>query len=300
VPAAAPARRRDLTGQRPIPGGTFAMGDAFGEGRPEDGERPVHRVTLPGFHMDATAVTNEQFAAFVAATGSITDAEEFGASAVFHLAHRGPAADVTGRVGGAPWWLVVEGASWRRPDGRDSDAADRPDHPVVHVSWRDATAYAAWAGKRLPTEAEWEYAARGGLVGRRYVWGDDLTDGGRWLCNIWQGTFPTENTLDDGFLTTAPVMTYEPNGYGLWQMAGNVWEWCADWFDPAYYARSPQLSPTGPASGSHRVMRGGSYLCHASYCDRYRVAARSANTPESTSGNLGFRCANDAVADGSR
>ena len=287
---------RSTRGQVRLPGGAFMMGDHFDEGYPLDGETPVHRVRLRPFHIDVTAVTNAAFATFVKATGHVTEAERLGVSAVFHSAFHGDRRDVVGAADGAPWWLAVRGACWRRPEGPGSGIGDRQNHPVVHVSWHDALAYSAWAGKRLPTEAEWEYAARGGLQGRRFAWGDDLLPRRRWMLNIWQGTFPTHNSAEDGFLTTAPVKTFRPNGHGLWQMAGNVWEWCADWFCPEYYRNSPAMDPAGPDTGERRVMRGGSYLCHHSYCHRYRVAARSSNTPESTSGNLGFRCANDAVA----
>lgn len=282
---------RSFHGQVMVPAGTFAMGDAFDEGYPDDGETPVHTVTLPAFALDATAVSNADFAAFVEATGHRTDAEELGVSPVFEAAYAGPAEHVLGRVEGVPWWLIVRGADWRHPHGSASVAP--PDHPVVQVSWHDATAYAAWAGKRLPTEAEWEYAARAGREGRRFGWGDELTPDGDWRCNIWQGDFPVDNTMADGFLTTSPVRTYEPNDFGLWQLTGNVWEWCVDWFDPTYYSRSATTSPRGPEHGDRRVMRGGSYLCHDSYCHRYRVAARSGNTPDSASANQGFRCAND-------
>ncbi len=275
-------------------GGAFVMGDAFGEGYPADGETPVHTVELDPFYIDATAVTNAQFATFVKATGYQTEAEAFGSSAVFHLAVPADRAAVLGIATGTPWWLNVAGACWRRPEGPGSTIADRQNHPVVHVSWNDAHAYCDWSGKRLPTEAEWEYAARGGLESRRFAWGDELTANGRWNCNIWQGRFPQVNTLEDGFMTTAPVKAFRPNGFGLWNTAGNVWEWCADWFSPTYYAASPTAAPSGPAEGAQRVMRGGSYLCHDSYCNRYRVAARSANDPDSFSGNLGFRCANPA------
>jgi formylglycine-generating enzyme required for sulfatase activity len=271
------------------------MGDAFGEGYPADGETPVHEVHLDAFTIGSTAVTNAQFATFVKDTGHVTGAEEFGVSAVFHLAFTAsPGAEprhVVNRAAGAPWWLAVRGASWRHPEGPGSDVSRRQNHPVVHVSWYDAQAYADWAGQRLPTEAEWEYAARGGLRGARFPWGDELTPRGRWMCNIWQGSFPTVNTAEDGYLTTAPARSFAPNGYGLSCMAGNVWEWCADWFAADYYTRSPSHDPQGPTGGEQRVMRGGSYLCHRSYCHRYRVAARSANTPESSSGNTGFRCA---------
>jgi formylglycine-generating enzyme len=271
------------------------MGDAFGEGYPADGETPVHEVHLDAFTIGSTAVTNAQFATFVKDTGHVTGAEEFGVSAVFHLAFTAsPGAEprhVVNRAAGAPWWLAVRGASWRHPEGPGSDVSRRQNHPVVHVSWYDAQAYADWAGQRLPTEAEWEYAARGGLRSARFPWGDELTPRGRWMCNIWQGSFPTVNTAEDGYLTTAPARSFAPNGYGLSCMAGNVWEWCADWFAADYYTRSPSHDPQGPTGGEQRVMRGGSYLCHRSYCHRYRVAARSANTPESSSGNTGFRCA---------
>lgn len=270
------------------------MGDRFDEGYASDGETPVHEVALPGFLMDATTVTNAQFATFAKATGYVSEAEQLGVSAVFHLAYEGRRSDVLNEVAEAPWWLAVKDASWRSPEGPGSSIAQRQNHPVVHVTWHDAQAYCDWAGKRLPTEAEWEYAARGGLDRARYAWGDELVERGRWRCNIWQGDFPVRNTLEDGHLTTAPVKTFAPNGFGLWQTAGNVWEWCADRFAPGYYAQSPLQQPAGPAEGETRVMRGGSYLCHESYCNRYRVAARSSNTPDSASSNVGFRCANDA------
>jgi formylglycine-generating enzyme required for sulfatase activity len=183
----------------------------------------------------------------------------------------------------------VAGASWKRPFGRLSSLADLMDHPVVHVSWHDALAYCAWTGRRLPTEAEWERAARGGAESARFPWGDEMHPGGVHAMNVWQGEFPDRNSGDDGFLATAPARTFAPNGFGLFQAVGNVWEWCADWFDAGYYAVAPAVDPPGPDRGDRRVLRGGSYLCHASYCHRYRVAARSANTPDSSSGNCGFR-----------
>src|SRR5699024_3400765 len=195
-----------------------------------------------------------------------------------------------GPAAGTPWWLGVKGADWAHPGGPDSSIDGLADHPVVHVSHNDALAYCTWAGRALPTEAQWEAASRGGLEGARYPWGGDFPGkGGRWRANIWQGSFPRSNTTEDGFLTTAPVRTFAPNGYGLWQTVGNVWEWCADWFDPRYYGRSPEHEPTGAKIGMARVMRGGSYLCHDSYCNRYRNAARSSNTPDSSMGNAGFR-----------
>jgi formylglycine-generating enzyme required for sulfatase activity len=274
-----------------VPAGTFAMGDAFGDGRTEDGEQPVHDATLAAFSIDATCITNEQFAAFVAETRFVTDAERFGYSAVFHLLVTAPERDVLGAPDDAPWWRGVRDAHWRLPGGRGSSIEARGDHPVVHVSHDDALAYCAWAGRRLPSEAEWEYAARGGRAGARYPWGDELVVDGEHRCNIWQGDFPTHNTSEDGFVGTAPVRSYTPNGYGLWQASGNVWEWCGDWYDANYYRHSPARDPRGPSHGERRVLRGGSYLCHDSYCNRYRVAARSSNTPDSSSGNIGFRTA---------
>lgn len=275
-----------------IPRGTFQMGDSFGEGYPADGELPVHEVTLETFRMDAVAVTNRQFAAFVDATGYKTEAEKYGTSAVFHLVVQAEKKDILGSASGSPWWLTVKGADWAHPVGPGQHWSEIPDHPVVQVSHDDALAYCHWAVRRLPTEAEWEYAARGGLEQQRYPWGNELLGAdGTHNCNIWQGTFPGTNIQADGHLGTAPVRSFPPNGYGLYEVSGNVWEWCADWFLPKYYRNSPTHNPQGPTIGRGRVMRGGSYLCHDSYCNRYRVAARTSNTPESSSSNCGFRTA---------
>ncbi|MCH6471784.1 formylglycine-generating enzyme family protein [Sinomonas sp. 5-5] len=270
------------------------MGDSLGDGVPADGEQPVHQVQVSPFEIDATTVTNADFTEFIEATGYSTDAERLGFSAVFHLALAADEGDILGQPAQTPWWLGVRGADWRHPGGPRSDISSRADHPVVHVSWNDANAYCVWAGRRLPTEAEWEFASRGGLSGARYPWGDELmAPDGTWQTNIWQGTFPTENTSDDGFITTAPVRTFRPNAYGLWQSVGNVWEWCEDGFSPSTYSKDAALGlvkdPRGAATGTLRVMRGGSYLCHDSYCNRYRNAARTSNTPDSSMGNTGFR-----------
>lgn len=271
------------------PAGSFVMGDSRNDGLRADGELPLHEVRLAGFSIDAHTVTNEAFATFVRETGYRTESEVFGYSAVFHLAFTGDDNDVLGRPPQTPWWLGVAGADWRHPGGRHSSIEALGDHPAVHVSWNDAQAYCSWAGRRLPTEAEWEYAARGGLADGRYPWGDDLLVAGEWNCNIWQGDFPAVNSLEDGFLTTAPARHYTPNGYGLFQTVGNVWEWCQDWHSPTYYAESAATSPTGPDAGGQKVMRGGSFLCHDSYCNRYRNSARSRNTPDSAMSNTGFR-----------
>jgi formylglycine-generating enzyme required for sulfatase activity len=285
-----------IAGMRLLPAADFLMGNEGDYGFAADGEGPVHRVSLAAFYIDETTVTNEAFNAFVNATGYKTDAERFGWSFVFEgllsPAQRHDAAPA--RVQGSEWWCRVEGASWRHPEGRGSTIKKRWAHPVVHVSWADAVAYATWAGKRLPTEAEWEYAARGGLAQQRFPWGSELEPQGRHRMNVWQGTFPTHNTEADGFYGPAPARSFRANGYGLYNMTGNVWEWCWDWFDAGYYRVSPAENPTGPAHGERRVMRGGSYLCHASYCNRYRTDARSSNTPDSSTGNLGFRCVRDS------
>ncbi len=259
---------------------------------PTDGEGPVREVTLSPFWIEPHAVTNAQFAAFVEATDYQTEAERFGWSYVFYgfLPEGFPP---TKGVAQAPWWRQVYGAYWRQPEGPRSSVQDRPNHPVVHVSWNDAVAYANHVGKRLPTEAEWEYAARGGLEQHTYPWGNRLVPNKKHRCNIWQGTFPSKNTCKDGYLGTAPADAFEPNGYGLYNMTGNTWEWCADWFSAEHLGDEPLVNPLGPVGGQSKVTKGGSYLCHASYCNRYRVAARTSNTPDSSTGHMGFRLVRD-------
>lgn len=279
-------------------GGTFRMGTDSTEGFATDGEGPIREVSVEPFYMDRYAVTNRRFQDFVRATGYRTEAQEFGWSFVFQLLLppflRSRLQGHGETVMGLEWWCKVDGATWKHPLGPQSDIRKRMDHPVIHVTHRDASAYAAWAGKRLPTEAEWEYAARGGLDQKTYPWGDELMPGGVHHCNIWQGTFPTDNSADDGYVGTAPVFAFAPNGFGLYNMAGNVWEWCHDWWSPDHHRTAPCDNPTGPSTSTgRRVMRGGSYLCHHSYCNRYRVAARTSNTPDSSTGNLGFRCVRD-------
>jgi sulfatase modifying factor 1 len=278
-----------------LDGGQFLMGTDDPDGFAADGEGPVRRVMLAPYWIDPTAVTNERFSAFAAETGHVTDAERYGWSFVFAglLPDDFPA---TRAVAQAPWWRQVFGAEWRHPEGPQSNLQGRMDHPVVHVSWSDAVAFCGWADARLPTEAEWEYAARGGLEQKRFPWGDEREPEGEHRMNVWQGTFPSKNTLEDGYLGTCPADAFPPNGFGLHNTSGNVWEWCADWFDPSFHANpgAPREDPSGPPSGQLKVTRGGSYLCHDSYCNRYRVGARNANEPDDSTGNLGFRCARDA------
>lgn len=296
-----------------IPGGRFLMGSDGGE--PD--EQPVHEVLLDGFWMDQTEVTNRQFKEFVDATGYVTSAERQPEL----RSVRGPLAEVEildefnvpGSIcfnpdikpgeldpsrGAYNWWKYQKGANWREPEGPGSSIEDRMDHPVVHVSWDDAMAYCKWAGKRLPTEAQWEYAARGGLSGKTYPWGNVRNPDGAWRNNIWQGGFPFENTEEDGYRTTAPVGTFSPNAYGLCDMSGNVWEWCIDYYRPDYYARSPRRNPEGPRDSYDpddphiikRVQRGGSFMCSDVYCVGYRTTARMKGEQDTGAFHTGFRC----------
>jgi formylglycine-generating enzyme required for sulfatase activity len=276
-----------------LPGGTFLMGSEYAEGFPADGEGPVRAVSLHPFSIDTYPVTNRLFRRFIEATGYKTEAERFGWSFVFwsHIPRERFREIVEDTVAATPWWCKVPGAAWDAPEGPGSGIPGREDHPVVHVSWNDANAFAQWRGRRLPTEAEWEYAARGGLEQKLYPWGDKLRPEGEHRCNIWQGDFPNHDTADDGYAGTSPVEAFPPNGYGIYSITGNTWEWCADWFDPGFHRTAARDNPTGPPSGASRVMKGGSFLCHKSYCNRYRVAARTSNTPDSSASNIGFRCA---------
>ncbi len=300
-----------------IEGNKFSMGAADQEGRSD--EYPQHTVQLKGFWIDATEVTNAQFARFVAATNYVTTAEKkpdweeikkqvppgtpkpaddmlVAASLVFV---QPPAAVPLDDV--SQWWQWKQGADWRHPQGPGSNIEDKDNYPVVQVSWDDAMAYAHWAGKRLPTEAEWEYAARGGKTGQPYPWGAGSIEGPGARANTWQGRFPVTNTNWDGFARTAPVASFDANGFGLFDMAGNVWEWCADWYDPNYYLSlkdKVSIDPTGPTASNDphepgvpkRTVRGGSFLCHASYCKGYRVSSRMKSSPDTGLENTGFRC----------
>ena len=293
-----------------VPGGGFWMGS--NDGQPD--ERPAHEVTVHGFWMDQTEVTNEEFDRFVKATGFVTMAERKPDPKDFPNVP--PENLVAGSVVFAPppgnvpldnhmlWWEYRPGANWRHPEGPESNLKSREKHPVVHVCWDDAVAYAKWAGKRLPTEAEWEFAARGGLDRQPFAWGSERVPGNKWMANVWQGRFPNENKLSDGFLGTSPIATFPANGYGLYDMAGNVWEWCADWYRPDYYARGESDNPKGPSDSfdprepgmAKRVMRGGSFLCSELYCEGYKPGARMKSSPDTGLSHTGFRCVKDGLA----
>jgi formylglycine-generating enzyme len=289
-PHVAAGEARDWDGMALLPDGDFLMGSEDRLAYPDDGEGPVRRVRVTSFRIDVYAVTNAEFSRFVDDSGYVTEAERLGWSLVFAGLLPDELQPERG-VGRAPWWRQVEGADWRHPEGPAAGIEDRADHPVVHVTWNDAYAYATFNNKRLPTEAEWEYAARGGLEGQPYPWGSELEPGGEHRMNVWQGSFPRGNTGADGFFGTAPVDTYRPNGYGLYNLTGNTWEWCADWFSRAFHTRDRRTNPRGPQAGTHKLVRGGSYLSHASYCRRYRFSARSGLPPDASSGDVGFRCA---------
>jgi len=291
-----------------IPDGTYAQGDTV---YPEEG--PVTPAHVKGFWMDRHEVTNAQFAIFVKATGYVTEAER----PLDAATHPGLPAEmlkpgamvffmpkkVVGMEDVSQWWRYVPGANWRHPEGPKTDLQGRGKYPAVHISFDDAQAYAKWAGKRLPTEAEWEFAARGGLAGKPFAWGDELKPGGKWMANIYQGRFPVKDTGLDGFAGLAPVAQFPANGYGLYDMAGNVWQWCSDWYRPDYYqtlasARDIPRNPQGPPDSfdasepgvPKRVQRGGSFLCSDQYCSRYMVGSRGKGEPGSSANHIGFRC----------
>jgi len=289
-----------------IAGGTFRMGsDDFADAS------PMHEVTVDGFWMDEHEVTNGQFARFVAATGYQTVAErpldpkDFPhvpldalqpGSAVFT-----PPNQLVGLHDHLQWWRYVAGANWRQPEGPGSSIKGRENEPVVHIAYEDAAAFAKWAGKRLPTEAEWEYAARAGKPNTKYYWGDELKPKGKWVANVYQGSFPVKDAAEDGYSGVAPVKSYQPNAFGLYDMDGNVWEWCSDYYRPDYYKNSPAKNPRGPADSYDpmepeavkRVQRGGSFLCNEQYCERYIAGSRGKGEISSGSNNLGFRCVSD-------
>jgi sulfatase modifying factor 1 len=323
VADARPPARPPPAGMVRIPVGEFSMGSEDPRsamcGGPDamSDARPIHRVRVDGFWMDVTEVTNEQFAKFVAATGYVTIAEQQPNPADFPGAPR--EALVPGSLVFTPtstpvrlndyrqWWRYQPGASWRHPDGPGGDIRGRENYPVVHIAYPDAEAFAKWAGKRLPTEAEWEFAARGGLSRKLYAWGNEFRPEGKWMANTFQGQFPTKDTGGDGFAGIAPVKSFPPNGYGLYDMAGNVWEWCSDWYRADYYKQVAAegrvaVNPRGPASSfdpeapmeKKRVQRGGSFLCTDQYCTRYMVGSRGKGEINTSSNHVGFRCLQDA------
>ncbi len=296
-----------------IAGGEFSMGsNEFADAQ------PIHRVAVDGFWIDSTEVTNAQFARFVEATHYVTIAERVPRAEDYPGAP--PENLVAGSVVFTPppqdvplddhfqWWSYVHGADWRHPEGPNSSIADRMDHPVVHVAYEDVDAYARWADKRVPTEAEWEFAARGRLDGKAFAWGDEFQPGGKFMANTYQGNFPIENTVEDGFAATSPVRAFPPNGYGLYGMAGNVWEWTADWYRPDTYAKRASTgavvhNPTGPADSFDptepgtikRVHKGGSFLCTDQYCARYMPGGRGRGMVDTGTNHLGFRLVKDAA-----
>ncbi|KAK2175495.1 hypothetical protein NP493_728g01082 [Ridgeia piscesae] len=274
-----------------IKGGTFIMG-SDNQIIVADGEGPARKVTLDSFFLDVHETSNAEFELFVNATGYITEAEKFGNSFVVETFLSKDVKDkITQAVAAAPWWLPVEKADWRHPFGPDSNISESMTHPVLHTSWNDAVNYCKWAGKRLPTEAEWEYACRAGKKDKLFPWGDKLMPDKKYRLNIWQGLFPKNNSAKDGYVKTCPVTAFPAqNHYGLKNIVGNAWEWVADWWH-VRHSDQDVTNPTGPVSGVDRVKKGGSYMCIKSHCYRYRCGARSQNTPDSSSSNLGFRCA---------
>lgn len=287
----AASSKMPLVARVSVPGGKGLLGTS----RPyirSDGESPLKKGPVKPFLMSQGAITNEEFSTFVADTGYVTEAEHIGWTFVFwsqvHAASR-----PTQGVPGTPWWRRVDGASWKHITGPSCTLANElRDHPVVHVSWNDASAYCSWAGGRLPSELEWEHAARGGLADVRFPWGDEEPgDENTNLCNLWQGKFPQTNTGKDGYLTTAPAKSFKPNGYGLYNLVGNVWDWTADTYHNNFRLnRSSETNPTNPPrSEAVKVAKGGSFLCHKSYCYRYRIAARIGNSADSSTTHMGFR-----------
>ncbi len=272
-----------------IAGGHTRIGSHDPEGFASDGEGPARNIFLSPYRISATTITNVQFAAFVNATGYITEAERAGESFVFYLQIAPDRRAALRRVvSELPWWMIVPGASWQCPHGPGSSWQALSDHPVVQVSWNDAVAYCRWQGAMLPSEAQWEHAARGGAPALRYPWGDELEPNGERRCNIWQGRFPNA-PLAGWQPGTVSVHEFPPNGLGLYNTSGNVWEWCADWFNADYHRKTPDHDPLDERPSGRRSQRGGSFLCHLSYCNRYRNAARGANSPDGATSHTGFR-----------